>query len=93
MLRPRFPVPASKTKPTHMIMKSAIIMTVVNRHQPVIQINLLINYVLKKVYPRFKHLVVERKNTTTAKTETEKEPAKETDTEIRLIGNRLIDTP
>jgi hypothetical protein len=70
-------------------MKSAIIMTIVNRHQPVIQI---INYVLKKVYPRFKHLVVGRKNTT-AKTETEKEPPKETDTEIRLIGNRLIDTP
>ena len=92
MLRPQFPVPASKTKPTHMIMKSAIIMTVVNRHQPVIQINLLINYVLKKVSPRFKHLVVGRKNTI-AKTETEKEPAKETDTEIRLIGNRLIDTP
>ena len=93
MLRPQFPVPASKTKPTPMIMKSAIIMIVVNRHQqPVIQINLLINYVLKKVYPRFKHLVVGRKNTT-AKTETEKEPAKETDTEIRLIGNRPIDTP
>ena len=65
----------------------------VNQHQPVIQINLLINYVLKKVYPRFKHLVLGRKNTREAKTETEKEPAKETDTEIRIIGNILIDTP